>query len=269
MTRPVISEYKDLAQYIRDMIQYRKTHEKHFSVLRVAKNLRRCSPALISLIVQGKRKLTLDRLDDIAELLNLSSSEKRYLHGCLQDKEAKGTGNSVLTDHKVGHRKQISSHILSDWMNVYVKDAFSLQSVQADWQNIYSILSAVATRKRIDKSIHFLLKNGYLRRDANGKIVEDSPLTVTDPRVADSKIKQFHKQALRIAITAIDDYSTEDRLANALILPLNQQNYQELRRLLDDFAAQLQDFAERQRQPGDRLYQCLINLSPTGGIPRE
>jgi uncharacterized protein (TIGR02147 family) len=154
---------------------------------------------------------------------------------------------------------------LADRINVYVKDAFQLKRVKENPEEIYRVLSGIASQKRIDKALAFLLRAGYLRRNQDGMIVEDVPLSSVDQRVPNQKVRQFHKGALMLAAQALDQYDPSQRYANALILPLDPEGYMELKRLIEEFAESLQKFAETARD-GEGLYQVLINLSPTGGI---
>lgn len=255
-----------MALFLADMLRFRKKNEKHFSILQASKDLRRVSPTLVSLLIKGKRKITIDRAEELAKLLGLTVNEKQYF----KDWIARTSGNqaSILelmqnSLEQPPRRKQASNHILTDWINVYVKDAFQLKHVMDKPNEIYRTLAGIASQKRIDKAIEFLLRAGYLRRNLAGKVVEDSPLHVVDQKVSNLKVRQFHKGALKIALQAIDQYSSNHRYANALILPLHESSYKELKELIDEFTERLQKFAETAKD-GTGLYQVIINLSPTG-----
>ena len=63
----------------------------------------------------------------------------------------------------------------------------------------------------------------------------------------------------------MDLFPPDERLANTLIIPLNKKSYAELTELIQDFSEKLQEFAANNQEPGERLYQLILNLSPTGG----
>lgn len=270
MIRPQMTEYQDPADYVRDMVAYRKRTEPHFSVLRETKNLRKVSPTLVSLIVRKKRKVTLDRTEELARLLSLSVSERVFFHDWIRRLEGGAEGavtESLVRQEPQRSRREVSTHILSDWLNLYVKDCFQLSSVQTDHKRIYGLLAHIASQKRVDRCIQFLLKEGYLRRELDGRIVVETELTVTDPKVPSQKIRQFHRAALNIAREALETVPVQERLANTLVIPLDSQSYTELMGLISEFAGKLQDFAAKARdnEDGRRLYQLILNLSPTGG----
>lgn len=264
--RPIISEYKEPSLFVRDMIQYRKQTEPHFSVLQAARGLRRLSPTLVSLIVQGKRKITLDRVEELSKLLRLTSHEKYYLRDWVDAKERPAFIENEPSSLSRG-RKEVSTHILNDWINVYVKDCFQIREVQKNPELAVPMLANIASPKRIEKAMIFLLREGHLRRTPEGHIVVETNLTVTDPKVSSKKIRQFHKGALGVAREALDLFQTHERFANTLLVPLDEKQYQELLELLQEFAAKLQNFASHIKE-GDRLYQLTLNVSPTGGKPK-
>jgi hypothetical protein len=49
-----------------------------------------------------------------------------------------------------------------------------------------------------------------------------------------------------------------------MIIPVDEERHQELRELIAEFAEKLKDFAARNPETGNRLYQLVINLSPVG-----
>jgi uncharacterized protein (TIGR02147 family) len=170
----------------------------------------------------------------------------------------------VVNPTTFGKRKITSSHLLSDWINVYVKDAFQLRRVSQHPDEIYAALGGIASRKRIEQSIKFLLNHGYLRTTIEGHVVPETPLHSIDPKVPNAQIRKFHKAALTNARDAIDQHDPGQRYANAMVVTLNESTYKKITELIAEQAEELQTFAEG-LSDGDQLYQLVINLSPTGG----
>jgi uncharacterized protein (TIGR02147 family) len=224
--------------------------------------LRRISPALVSLVIQEKRKLTLDRVEEFARLLDLNTTEKFFFRNWVGGMEGKDFVEKTASPRS---RKIASTSILNDWINLYVKDLFLIPAVQQDPSLVEKQLLSVAPPKRVKKAIEFLLREGHLRRTLEGRIVIDTTLSVTDPGVPSRKIRQFHKGALNLAKQALDLYSTRERLANTVLVALDEKRHAELRQIFQEFAERLQDFASQDTPEAGRLYQILLNLSPVGG----
>ena len=127
-------------------------------------------------------------------------------------------------------------------------------------------MAFLADEKSIRKSIHFLLREGYLRKTLDNKIVLDQPLSVKEPKEAHLLVRRFHKKALKLATVGLDLVPTDKRIANTFIVPLDQATYFELQDMIRNFADQLKTFCETRALDGENLYQLTVNLTPTGDL---
>jgi uncharacterized protein (TIGR02147 family) len=162
------------------------------------------------------------------------------------------------------HAREASLSLLNDWLNVYVKDLLSIPKYQKAPHLIQKNLKGLATPTRVEKAIQFLHREGYIRRRSDGSWVLDTPLVITEPKDAQAKVRRFHKAGLAIAARNLEIFGPKERLANTMTIPLCDESYNELRGLIADFAEELKDFATRNRDKGNRLYQVVMNLSPVG-----
>jgi uncharacterized protein (TIGR02147 family) len=263
--RPVINEFVDPAVYLKAMIEYRKQTEASFSVMRATQTLRKISSTLVSLIIQKKRQITLDRAEELAKLMGLNVAEKMYFKNWLKFDEKPHEQKQLLKESIQKNKKEFAVTLLNDWLNVYVKDVFRLPAIQKNPELIYKELGTIASQKRIDQSLKFLLKEGYLRRTLDGRIVVETSLVSQEAPSPGPQIRAFHKAALSIARQNIDVFPATERFANTLVLDLTPERYQELVALIQEFSKNLQEFTAVENHNGDRLYQVLIHLTPTGG----
>jgi uncharacterized protein (TIGR02147 family) len=157
------------------------------------------------------------------------------------------------------------NHILSDWVNVYVKDAIRLKGFRPDAATVTRILGGVASSNRIKKSFDFLIHEGFFRKNLDGKIVKNDFVTVTTDEIPDKKIRQFHKASLDISKRGLDLYDSTHRQAAATVLPLNKESFEELKSMLKEFQERVTAFAAEHPEDNERLYQVLVHLTPVGG----
>lgn len=286
--RPRIEDFDEPVQFVEAMLAFRKKSERGFSILRATSELRRVSPALVSLVIARKRALTADRADEFAKLLALTSAERHYFktwlgtHADLRASAHSGARAGALANSSTGvatsaaspaplksherkNRRDVSTHILKDWLNVYVKDLFRFANVQKNPDLAEKMLLHIATPKRVRASVEFLLREGHLRRTLDGRVVLETALAVADPKIPSAKIRAFHKAALGNAQKAFDRVDSSERMAQTLIIALNEKRYVELVSLIEEFSEKLKDFASVQPDDGKALYQLIVNLSPAGG----
>lgn len=286
---PLIRDFDDPIEFLRLRLEHRRRAQPGFSVSRACRELPRCSPALVSMILKRERSLSPDRADDLARLMGLSARERvafrEWVESVSQKRPraeegpADGSESSLprpLTGSpawatrrgwvRAGlQRKEVSRHLLKDWINPYVKDAFRFESIQKNPESVLHFLEGLASPERLRRSVAFLLREGYLRRTLDGRIVEDTPLTVTDENLPHEKIRSFHRHALQLARDAVEAYPPERRLANAFILPVSEQSQNDVLELIAEFTEKLKRVAEEAPDNASQLYQLVINLSPVSG----
>ena len=270
--RPIVFDYDDPVEFVKDMIAYRKQTERSFSVLRISKQLRKMSPALVSQIIARKRRITLDRAESLAGLCGLKGKEKQYfyywierLEGVNPKQDNKKPSTTLRGGAPHASRKQAADDLFKDWLNIYVKDAARLSAVKRNREELFKVLGGIASHKQIERSLKALLRNGYLRVNERGQLVEEVPLFIAGDGNRNEYVRKFHKKSISIAKDGIEQYSTDERYANALVLPLNKESYQELLELIGEFMEKLKQFSEKHEYDDERLYQLIVNLCPTGG----
>ena len=255
--------------FFKNRLSQIKNERPRFSITKECSGLRKVSPTLITLILQGKRKITLDRADELSQLLKLTSIEKQYFKSLIAKELPPSKRNTEVLNSeplKIRARNEVSDSMLKNFINFYVKDAFQIKEVQKNPKLIYKVLAFLADEKKINQSIHFLLKEGYLRKTLEGSIVLDQPLSVKEPIDSHLLVRKFHKKALNLAINGLDLVPPHKRLANTFILPVDDSTYDELMLIVKNFTEQLKQFCENKALHGDRLYQVTINLTPTGEV---
>lgn len=246
---------------------------QRFSLRSATADLDRCSPALVSLVLSRKRNLSPERARDFAKILALSARERHYF---IQQIESKGTGESQGNERKrhsqrkpsfqrAAARPAASNHILTHWLHPYVKDASRIKGFTSDPEKLTKLLRGLASSRLIARSFSFLLREGYLRRDLEGEIVENEVILESTDEIPSSQVRMFHRQALRIAADALETVPLEKREANTLLLPLNHSNFIKLKQLVKDWAEEIGAMAESCPDDDETLYQLIINLSPVAG----
>jgi len=263
---PLVFDYRSMPVFIKDRIEWLKRRDPGFSIRKETRGLHRCSATLVSHVIRGKRKLTLDRADDFSQLLRLSPREKSYFRQLIAVEEEKGPAPEAPAKRSA-KRSEAQNHLLSSWLHVYVKDACRLKHFRPDASSIYRMLGGIATKRQIERSLAFLLREGYLRRTLDGRLVEREVVMATTDEQYDRRKQVFHRRALEIAKRGIATYPWDRRRESAVVLALNRTSVEELKELLKDFYERLLVFAEEHDGDDEALYQVLINLSPIGGIP--
>lgn len=262
LARPIVYDYRSPVAFFNALKNhYKKT--SRFSIRQRAKEVEGCSPALVTQVLAEKRRLTRDQLPAFAKLFKLSVAEFDYLDSFLLGRH---TGkNSIALSFKPEDKERTpKNHILSNWLNVYVKDLVNLKGFSLSVPIIYKMLFGACSSRSIEKSVSFLLKEGFWRKTPTGNITVEEAALVSTNEIPNEKIRAFHKQALKLAIRGIDLFPTTRRKASTVLVSVDKEKLLELRDMVDAFQNQLLKFIEDNPSGSDELIQITTHLTPVG-----
>jgi uncharacterized protein (TIGR02147 family) len=262
-TRPVVYDYGSAQEFLNAMLEYLK-RTSSFSIRQRTQQLESCSPALVTQVLKGRRRLTRDQLPSFAKLFKLTPTEFEFLDkNLLTDMWDKTAPRNPA--EKEGQQHQPKNHILSSWLHSYVKDLVNLRGFSLDSQELYKMLFGLVKPAQIQKSVEFLLKEGFWRFTPAKTVVPEDDAVISTNEIPNEKIRDFHKQALKIAQRGIDVFPLDRRKASTVLLSVDKEKLTELRGLIDAFENRLIEFIEAHPSGRDELVQVAIHMTPVGG----
>ncbi|MGE0632002.1 MAG: DUF4423 domain-containing protein [Pseudobdellovibrionaceae bacterium] len=259
--RPVVYDYGSPVEFFVKLFEHYKTCGS-FSLRQRTAKVGVCSQALVSQILKGKRQLTRDNLSALAVIFKLTQAEHEFIDKKLSAHVYKiDVAGEPRAPQKV---RTPQNHLLSDWLNPYVKDLVDVKGFSLDSEVLFSMLRGIAPAHRIKKSVEFLLREGFWRQTPAGKIVAEDAAVITTNEIPNEKIRSFHKKALEIASRGITDLPTDRRKASTVLLSIDKENFNDLKDLVDSFHSQLMNFIDKHPKGSDSLVQVTIHLTPIG-----
>jgi uncharacterized protein (TIGR02147 family) len=269
--RPVIFDFDSVPAFVSKMLLWRRHVDDDFSIRTQASKLSGCSPALITQVAKGMRRLTRERVEPFSKLLGLTQQETKYLDQWIAyDRRVKPLKENVkktAQEKSVMHKPK--DHILKYWLNPYVKDVCHLAGFQPDPVTIHRLLGGIAPLAKIARSFDFLLREGFLRHSIDGKVVVNEDLVITSDDIPDKRITSFHKRALDLAKRGLDFYPMRLRRSETFVLTVNEENVDELKGIMTEFMDRVEAFERKHANDNERLYQITLHLTPVGGVAVE
>lgn len=267
--RPDVFTYSDANAFVKDMLQWRKAAEPAFSVRQQTRALRRCSPALVTLIARGERRLSPDRVPEFAKLLRLSPHERRALFSMLGSEDL--TEAPAKQDEprqrpqrqsRPNARQSIRSRLFQPWFNLHLWESARLSAFKPDAVHLFRLLRGIAPPASIAKSIRSLMHEGFLRRTLNGSTTPEYPSVESTDEIPDERIRRLHVKSLSLAARLTEEVPVAEREAGLVLMSLDEAGFQKLKVLLKKFTDELGQFSEEHSAGGDCLYQVLVNAVP-------
>ena len=163
------------------------------------------------------------------------------------------------------------NHILSHWLHLYVKDLVHLKGFCLDPKVVHKMLLGVSSLGQIQKSMDFLLREGFWRVTPKGQVVAEENLLVSTVDIPDGRIKAFHKRSLEFVARGIDVFPIGlRRKSSTTLISVTPKSSAKLKQMIDDFHESLQKFIEENsgensgESAGDELVQVSLHVTPVG-----
>jgi uncharacterized protein (TIGR02147 family) len=266
--------YRSAKRFFLDSVEEEKRSNTFFSVRKWAKEMGMPGHALLILILQGKRNLTLKQVPFLAKGLRLSTPERLYFQTLIQlentkTNEEKELIRSWLMDLNPGTHYQVKEVdeylVISHWIHMAILAyAFSKQGLtQVDQliQRFESKLSALEIHVAFErlKDLGFLIWS-----DEEKKFQAKYQRLTTKDDVANRGAREYHKQVAQLSIDSIEKQKPEDREFQSFAINVPTHKIKTLKEMMRKFRTQIEnelnDGAELIAAGDDELYQMNLHF---------
>ena len=266
--RPSIFDYETVPVFINDMLGWRRKSDPGFSIRTSVEALPNCSAALVTQVAKGARSLTRDRVDAFSHLLKLTPQETKFLDQWVAAiRQQSNQASEVAAKKRPGSsarkpQRRPQNSIISNWLNVYVKECCKLRDFSSSPTVIQNLLGGIASVEQIKKSLDFLIREGFLRRTLDNSVVQNNLFSVTSDQIPNHKIRAFHRRALDLVKRNLEIYPVEKRQDYTYVLAVNEKNLAKIKKILTDCMEQIEQFEQEHPDENEQLFQVSVHLTP-------
>jgi len=266
-----IYNFLDYRKYLQAYYTYMKEHTPSFSHRKFMEKTGINSPNYLKNVIDRKKNLTESSILKFATALGLTAAESDYFSSIVKfdqagtsDEKEKYFERMKLVSKSVGKKlvDEEQSQYFSQWYHCVVRELVATRNYQDDWLKLGRDLYPNITPAQARKSVETLLKLGMIKKNSNGTYMQTSKnVTAGDTPLAVMQIRQHHKESLKNAGNAIDDFPTSIRSLTSLIMSLNDETYLQIEEEVKEFRNRLTLLANNTKNP-NRVYQLAIQLFP-------
>ncbi len=214
------------------------------------------SPATLSLILQGKRKVSRKLATQLSERLLFDPQERSEVFHSFLNRKAKNSEQAKETGYIQLSIDQY--RLISDWRAFALLSLIKTSGFRSDRQWIAKRLgiSAEEAEETIQR-----LKRLEMLRETGGKLQRSVSKYRTTEDVANLSLKQSHLQTVELAHASLENDPVDRRDFTWLTLPFDMSKLAAaktlIRKFQDDFCALMEENAEP-----TEVYRMAIQLFP-------
>lgn len=268
--------YLDYRHYLKDY--YREQKEKkgsQFSFRTFARSAGMSSPNFLKLVTEGKRNLGPDGIERFAKALKLNKEEFVYFTNLVHfnqsstDDERNGWYRRLSMSRKYREVRQIENDYFvyySHWYYSAVRELVLLPDFKESPEWIAKKLSPAITAREAKTALELLLKMGFVKREASGKLVQSERNITTAREVQSLAISNYHRQMMQLASESIERVTASKRDISSLTLCLSRDKFKEAKRRLQEFRRELNVLLSEDAR-SEAVYQINLQIFNLSEVP--
>lgn len=245
------------AEPVRQAFLARRSRNRGYSLRAFARDLG-LSPSHVSLLLNGRRRMTPELASQLASRLGLSDSEARRWLKSLPARVSTHEGFDENAASEDFLRLSIDRfRVISDWWCLAVLDLTLLDGFQ---ENSEWIAKRLGLQKRQAKqALERCLRLGLLERDAEGQLRKTHAKLTFETTQSDSAVREFHRGMIRRALDELEHPERfERRDISGILIAANPERVAEAKKRIASFQRSLLRFLGE--GPATELYQFNTQL---------
>lgn len=260
-----IYEHENSRVILCTYLEKRKDQDRKFSVRQWARELDFSSHSLLTLQIQGKRKVKPQHIDKLAHSMGLTAIESRYFKGITilekSSTEEERQYNlahlmqSIPSKH-VATKKYRSFRLISSWVPMALMSLSELDDFVMTEESVSEKLGHRLTRSQILDHLQLLVTEGLLLEE-DGVYKAQYGAVTSDNDYADAGIREYHKGACDLAKESVDQLELDQREFQSLCLGIPAHKMDLAKELIRKFR---DDFYHAVGGSGEDIYKMNIQL---------
>lgn len=258
---PLCSGERDFVRLLQKELASRCARNPKYSLRAFAKALG-ISPAYLSHLLSGRRKLTLKSLRTLGLRLGLSPEN---LEGCIEHwASAHGGGAALLSGAREQRLAEIARdrfEVISDWHHFAILEMTRLADFRPDAKWIARALGLTLAESKA--AIGRLERLGLIEIGPKGNwvLAQANHTTLGSDEFTTLAHRKMQSQILERAIQALEEIPLSERDQSSLTLALDRRQLPELRERIKSFRRSLLAFQETSERV-DQIYQLSFACFP-------
>ncbi len=277
--RPIVYDYRDLTEYLKDFYKYRKRNEPSFSYEKWAEEMGLKSRSYLRYLVLGEKIPSAGLLPSLLKGLQLDDEETSYFitlfnYQSAPNNEIKAVYTRTIFRAWTRRIQEIEIPDISEFLSdALVPQLFTYLSFEDSPSNLDQWSRDLnCDSERIKKALKCLiwqkLVNGAVQENGDILYRAASPYFRVPSGASSIHIRAFHLEGLKQAQAAIQD-SPENRKMYSAFFALSPEQFARAQELVQDFNKQLLTIFNEKSIDGKKLYRLNQQLIPVSQIVRS
>lgn len=262
-TVPSIYGYTNYRDYLAAFYQARKTSRRGYSYRQFSQQAGFSSPNFLKLVIEGKRNLSPQSVEQFIEALGLSAAMAAYfrclvsLNQAIDDEEKHELFQKLTRLTPPTRRYELEAdavEYIQHWIYPVLREMVSAGEFRDEPHWIERRLNGRIDLREITHALNFLRSRNFIAKDDQGRWQVKDDVVISSDEVRSLAVRSYHRRALEQAITMLEDLPMNQREFGALIFHLPEEDLGELKQKIKDIRKDLHQWAmEKAKNKADSV----------------
>lgn len=267
--KPNVFKYHDYRAFLKDVIAFLQLAQPELSMRMIAQKSE-FAVGYLPMVLSGKRNLSLASLAKLKKTLKLKTDEVSYLKHMIAFNDSDSREDKLELLKKMqkfqkysgGNAKELEAYkYLTKWHYVALREMIALDHFKDDPAWIQEQLLFAVSTKEINEGLDFLLKHGFIAKDAGGKFQTKDKMLDCFDGIFRLSLGEFYKQIFGLAVEAIDNVPRNERLLLGHTFAVSDASFAKISRVLEEALSKAREI-EMNDANKERIYQVSFNAFP-------
>jgi len=268
MIMPDIFSYCDYRKFLQDWYEEKKRTNRAVSFRMIARQVGYRAPGYLSMLIQGKIKMSLYMCVKFCSYMKLKKKECDYLQNMVLFCDADSHEEKQVYFDKLKSFKEVAVRIVGSqqyrfyekWYHSAVRAILEYFPFHDEYEKIGKLLLPEISASEVKESIVLLKELGLIDFDKEGYLRPTESVLSTGYDATGMAVNTFLFNTLRLSESALGRFSKDERNFSCLTLGISENGFKEIRQELRDFRRRILKIAEDDN--ADRIYQLSFQLFP-------
>lgn len=261
METPSVFDFTSPREFLLETLKSKQAVNPKFSLRAWVQHMDLASHSLLSMVLNGKRRLTPQLAVKIRRALSLSNEEEKYfdalvLYANASTEEEKELFAGILEGlHPQKQFAELKTEVirsLTDWKHIAVLEMTRLNDFREDIEWMAKRLGHGTKPEEINLILNRLEKVGLLGRNKKGQLKTQIDQEISANDIPNKKVRQLQQEFLNVAKDALEYQSVQEREFFQYTFVMNKCDLEKAKKTLRQFREQfIFDF---ESETGDHVY---------------
>jgi uncharacterized protein (TIGR02147 family) len=253
-----IYNYFDYREYLRAVYHHRKKEQPGFSHRHFSREAGIASPNYLLRVLKGTRCLNAPYIAKFCRALDLNQNEARYFTTLVSfntennvDKKEKYLRDLLALRNRRGIFRLDDKKLrfFSKWYYPVIRELAVILDCKDDFNLLARTCAPRITARQAENAVMYLLKNGFLKKDADGRYCRTEPVISSGDEVRSTILRNYHRQTLAQSIETLNAVNLENRDISSLTLSVSRKTYFAIKKEIQAFRKRLLVMAREDAGP--------------------